>query len=74
MAQNAEQKMHLKLVNLFQEPHFDNQDALRTLFGLRNDWPLKQSNEQPKVSLTLKVKFSAKRITFILICGDLLKC
>ncbi|XP_010682346.2 protein SIEVE ELEMENT OCCLUSION C isoform X1 [Beta vulgaris subsp. vulgaris] len=49
--QQTEQKMHLKLVNLFQEPQFDNQDALRTLFGLRNDWPLKQSNEQPKVGI-----------------------
>ncbi|XP_056685945.1 protein SIEVE ELEMENT OCCLUSION C isoform X2 [Spinacia oleracea] len=50
--QQTEQKMQKKLVNLFKEPQIDNQGILRMLFGLRNDFPLKQSSKQAKVGIS----------------------
>lgn len=50
--QQTENKMRKKLVNIFQEPHFDNQEILRMLFGLKNDLPLKQSSEQAEVGIS----------------------
>ncbi|CAO2829368.1 unnamed protein product [Amaranthus hypochondriacus] len=62
--QNTEQKMHMKLVNAFQEPHFDNQDVLRLLFGQRNDLPLKHSSAQAKVGISsLKNKIAVLLIS-----------
>ncbi|XP_057530280.1 protein SIEVE ELEMENT OCCLUSION C isoform X2 [Amaranthus tricolor] len=50
--QHTEQKMHMKLVNAFQEPHLNNQDVLQILFGQRNDLPLKHSSAQAKVDIS----------------------
>ncbi|XP_074274368.1 protein SIEVE ELEMENT OCCLUSION C [Silene latifolia] len=48
----TEKEIRKKLVNLFQETHLDNQEVLRILFALRDDLPMKQSNEQEKVGIS----------------------
>jgi hypothetical protein len=48
-AQLAEEKMHQKLLKVFQEVHPDNQDVLGILLAAKDELPLKNSSTQDKV-------------------------
>ncbi|XP_065873828.1 protein SIEVE ELEMENT OCCLUSION C [Euphorbia lathyris] len=50
--QQIERKLYQKLINLFQEPHSDNQEVLEVLLALKDALPLQNSSMQPKVDLS----------------------
>ncbi|WCJ38599.1 Protein SIEVE ELEMENT OCCLUSION C [Euphorbia peplus] len=49
--QQIEKKLYQKLINLFQEPHSDNQEVLGVLLAVKDDLPLKNSCMKPKVDV-----------------------
>ncbi|WOL12796.1 protein SIEVE ELEMENT OCCLUSION C-like [Canna indica] len=50
-SQQIERKVHLRLLNLFEEVHVDNHDVLYTLFALKDDYPLRHSCSEEKVGV-----------------------
>ncbi|KAI9169988.1 hypothetical protein LWI28_020690 [Acer negundo] len=50
--QLTETKMHQKIKEVLQESHADNQEVLRILFALKNDFPLKNCSTQAKLGVS----------------------
>ncbi|KAK1575813.1 hypothetical protein Q3G72_008541 [Acer saccharum] len=48
----AEIKMHQKILEVLEESHEDNQEVLRMLFALKNDFPLKNCSTQAKIGVS----------------------